>query len=168
MISHLAKFSAFFIVVMMGFALAFHALFYTCERTEDGEDLMTSFGTFARSLLTTFEAMLGSFDFRLFEEAADECALPPWAYDTGVWMLAVYLVVMVILLLNLLIAVLSTAHTEVYKNAEKEFHLARAKLILQSSRAVARRRLPPPLNLVKLVLAVFIDLVYTIYRPMSG
>lgn len=64
---------------------------------------------------------------------------------------------MSVVLLNLLIAVLSTAHDQVYANAEKEFHLARARLIYQSARVVARQRPPPPLNLVKVVVGVIFD-----------
>lgn len=67
------------------------------------------------------------------------------------------MVVMAVVLLNLFIAVLSTAHDEVYVNAEKEYHLARAKLIHQSARVVRRRRPPPPLNLIKLVLGIVLD-----------
>lgn len=69
----------------------------------------------------------------------------------------VYMVILAVVLLNLLIAVLSTAHSKVYDNGDKEFHLARAKLIYQSARVVTRRRPPPPLNLVKAVLGTLID-----------
>lgn len=67
------------------------------------------------------------------------------------------MITMSVVLLNLLIAVLSTAHEKVYANAEKEFHLARARLIYQSARVVARRRPPPPLNLVKVAVGVLLD-----------
>lgn len=76
----------------------------------------------------------------------------------------VYTITMSVVLLNLLIAVLSTAHDEVYVNAEKEFHLARARLIVQSARSVAHRRPPPPLNLMKLGLGVLIDVFTEISR----
>lgn len=69
------------------------------------------------------------------------------------------MVIMGVVLLNLLIAVLSTAHDKVYANAEKEFHLARARLIYQSARVVERRRPPPPLNLIKLVGGILVDFV---------
>lgn len=71
---------------------------------------------------------------------------------------------MSVVLLNLLIAVLSTAHDEVYKNAEKEFHLARARLIAQSARSVALRRPPPPLNLVKAMFGLAVDTATEVYR----
>lgn len=74
------------------------------------------------------------------------------------------MVTMSVVLLNLLIAVLSTAHDEVYVNAEKEFHLARARLIVQSARSVARRRPPPPLNLLKVVSGVVVDTAMEAYR----
>lgn len=76
----------------------------------------------------------------------------------------IYMVTMSVVLLNLLIAVLSTAHDEVYANAEKEFHLARARLIVQSARSVAHRRPPPPLNLLKVISGVVADTATEVYR----
>eukprot|EP00903_Cladosiphon_okamuranus_P014650 g13585.t1 len=78
----------------------------------------------------------------------------------------VYMVTMAVVLLNLLIAVLSTAHDKVYASSEKEFHLARAKLIFQSARVVARRRPPTPLNLVKVVSGVLVDTLNELYRAI--
>lgn len=52
------------------------------------------------------------------------------------------------------IAVLSTAHFEVYKNADKQFHLARAKIILQSREDVLHDVLPPPFSLIKPILGL--------------
>lgn len=75
-----------------------------------------------------------------------------------------YMVTMSVVLLNLLIAVLSTAHDEVYANAEKEFHIARARLIVQSARSVARHRPPPPLNLVKVFSGVVVDAATELVR----
>lgn len=74
------------------------------------------------------------------------------------------MVVMAMVLLNLFIAVLSTAHDEVYENAEKEYHLAGAKLIHQSAGVVKCRRPPPPLNLVKLVLGMLLDTMTEVPR----
>lgn len=74
------------------------------------------------------------------------------------------MVTMSVVLLNLLIAVLSTAHDEVYANAEKEFHLARARLIYQSARVIAERRPPPPLNLMKVAFGLVVDVVTEVWR----
>lgn len=109
MLSHLARFSVFLFVVMASFALAFHAMFFTCDGDLE-PDLHDAFGTFWSSLLTMFQAMFGGFGFDLFNEA-DACNRPSWAYDASVWMLVGYEVIMAILLLNLLIAVLSTVRS---------------------------------------------------------
>ena len=103
--SHLARFAVFLLVVMASFALAFHALFFTCDGVEPS--LEDAFGTFWRSMLTMFESMLGGFDFDVLL-SADECNRPSWAYEASVWMLAGYEIIMAILLLNLLIAVMAT------------------------------------------------------------
>lgn len=163
MLSQLARFSLFLVVLMTSFALTFHALFYACG---DDVDTGESFGSFTASLLTTFAAMLGNFDFDVFK-AVPECGQPKWAYDVGVIILVVYEILMAILLLNLLIAVLSTAHAKVYANDKKEFNLARTKLILYSSRNVATERLPPPLILLKAVLGIVVDTGHTLYVAAS-
>lgn len=156
MLSHLARFSVFLVVVMASFAVAFHALFFACEK-QQAADLVEYFGSFWTSLLFLFRAMFGDIDFSIFKDA-DLCSNNPrWAYDVSVWLLVVYLVIMSILLMNLLIAILTTVHADVYANAEKEFHLTRAKLVLQIGHAVAQCDLPAPLNLVKVLLGVGVD-----------
>ncbi|CAM9266991.1 unnamed protein product [Ectocarpus sp. 4 AP-2014] len=168
MISDTLRFSAFISVVMLSFALAFHAVFHTCGEFEDptcntNDDpdfpLRDAFGTFGRSFVTVFSAALGGPDFELYEAAGSECRckLPDGAREAGIFLMVVYMVMMAVVLLNLLIAVLSTAHSKVYDNGDKEFHLARAKLIYQSARVVTRRRPPPPFNLVKAVVGTLID-----------
>ncbi|CAN0442122.1 unnamed protein product [Ectocarpus sp. 12 AP-2014] len=175
MMSHMLRFSAFIAMVMLSFALAFHAVFHTCgeysepQCTLDDDDafpLRDAFGTFGDSLLTVFSSALGGPEFDLFDDAGSDCRcnLPRGARSAGISMMVVYTITMSVVLLNLLIAVLSTAHDEVYVNAEKEFHLARARLVVQSARSVAHRRPPAPLNLVKLGFGVLIDLFTEIWR----
>lgn len=69
------------------------------------------------------------------------------------------MITMGVVLLNLLIAVLSTAHDKVYENAEKEFHLARARLIYQSAHVVANMRPPPPFNLIQVAFGLVLDML---------
>lgn len=107
MMSHLARFSVFVGVLIMSFAVAFHALFYECK----DDYLQKAYGTVARSCLTMFRAMLGDFYFDDLTAAKEYCRLP-WAMDAAVGLLVLYLVLVAILLLNLLIAVLSTVHAE--------------------------------------------------------
>lgn len=51
------------------------------------------------------------------------------------------------------------ADLKVYENGEKEFHLARTRLIQQSARAVAHGRIPPPFNLVQLFSGFVVDAI---------
>lgn len=165
MLSHLARFSVFLVVVMASYALAFHSLYVTCD-SANAPELAPAFGTFWSSWLFLFGAMLGNFEYSVFDEA-EECNRPSWAYDVSVWMLVTYELIMAILLLNLLIAVLSTVHAKVDENAEQEFHLTRAKLVTNVGRSVAESRLPPPLNLLKAGVGVVIDIGHSLWQLLA-
>lgn len=157
MVSHTLRFAAFIVVVVSSFSLAFYALFFTCSK----DSLLGGrFGTFGASVLTVFEAGLGQFDFTDFDDVEVQCpdhAAPGRVHHAAIFLLVMYLIIMAVVLLNLLIAVLSTAHSEVHENGEKEYHLARTRLIAQSARAVARRRIPPPFNLIPPIMGVVFD-----------
>lgn len=76
-------------VVMAGFALAFHAVFFSCDVTSSLGD---SFGTFASALLFVFEAPLGEFSFEIFDDVGVQCpdhASPGQASDAGIFLLVV-------------------------------------------------------------------------------
>lgn len=169
MVTQLAQFSLVLLLVMLGFAASFSALYgehtVLVERNLgdscDVHDhpIVVAFGTIGAALLTTFGAMLGEFDFETFSASyenddGEDCGTVRYQ-EAGVTLMSVYLVIMAIMLLNLLIAVLSTAHTEIQANAPKEFQLARAKIILQSGEDVLDDVLPPPFNLIKPVLGTF-------------
>ncbi|CAM9784847.1 unnamed protein product, partial [Scytosiphon promiscuus] len=158
MLSQTLRFSVFLVIFMASFALSFQSLFHGCD---NDSMLGESFGHFHQALVVVFGAPLGDFSFHeLFDEAADQCPDHPasnWVGDAGTLLLVAYLVVMAVILFNLLIAILSTAHFEVHKNGEQEFHAARARLIVQSARAVARRRIAPPLNLLQIVPGLLVD-----------
>lgn len=106
--SHTVRFSAFIVLVMASFSLAFHALFFSC----DGDTTLGGrFGTFSHSLLTTFEAALGQFYADDFDDIGSQCPnlpAPGRSRHAGMFLLVTYLIVMAVVLLNLLIAVLST------------------------------------------------------------
>lgn len=163
MISFLARFSAFIVLVMCSFALAFFTLFSECSPDESSEeDLAEAFRTFESSLITVFEAALGQFEIRDFDEEREDphdqfCGKPPAVRDAGIFIMVLYLIVMAILMMNLLIAILTTAHSTMYSNAEKEFQVTRINLIQKSARGVANGRVPPPLNLVAQSLSLLID-----------
>ncbi|CAM9693566.1 unnamed protein product, partial [Ectocarpus sp. 12 AP-2014] len=85
--------------------------------------------TFGDSFVTVFTYALGGPDFEAFQLAGGDCRcdLPEGARNAGIFLLVVYMITMTVVLLNLLVAVLSTTHGKVYANAEKEFHHARAR-----------------------------------------
>ena len=135
----LLQFAIVLLVVMMGFAMALYPLL----RNDN------SF-TFDAILLLLFQTLLSDVEaFGEFEESTQN------RYSTvGRLLLAVYLVVMTIMLLNLLIAVLSTKHTKVDVNIDREFKVSRARIIEHYRLAVAFNILPAPFNLWQLVLTL--------------
>ncbi|CAN0416249.1 unnamed protein product [Ascophyllum nodosum] len=157
--SHTVRFSAFIVVVLTSYALAFHAIFATCD---EGSGLDEKFGTFGAALLSVFSAGLGEFgdildDFAGAEEYCAENPAPRLLEPAGVVLLLGYLVVNGCIcprapqpgtyLLNLLIS----------SKGEMEFHLARTRLILQNSLAVAHRRIPAPFNLIQVGIGFVFD-----------
>lgn len=155
MLTHLVRFSAFLFTILVSFALAFYVFFISCY--EDDERVQASYGTLHSSMLTMFRAILGDFDFDVIRDAEDSCGRPAWANEISNLLLVIYLVIMTVLLLNLLIAILSTVHSKMDENATKAFYLVRSRAIQQNWRAVVDRRFPPPLNLVSPLLGCIAD-----------
>ncbi|CAM9341169.1 unnamed protein product, partial [Choristocarpus tenellus] len=125
MCRELLMFGAVIITIMLGFSSAFYA-FFGGNSGIIHDPPLEGFSTYTNTVLTMFRAMLGDFSFEDFSEAEYG--------DVGKVLLVVYLTIMSIMLLNLLIAVLSTVHSEVNTNADKEFNVSRAHLILQYTR----------------------------------
>ncbi|CAN0037159.1 unnamed protein product, partial [Scytosiphon promiscuus] len=159
MLFHLVRFSIFMVVVMCSFALAFHSL-YSSPNCGDGDDLYEVYSTFHDSLLDMFMAMLGDTSFEHFQKSLNPtCKGPSWEFDAGIFLLVTYIVIMAILMLNLLIAILSTVHDKVSENSVTEFHLARCQFIQASASGVEKGLLPPPFNLFMVLLMVVVDFV---------
>lgn len=134
MMREMFRFATVLLVVMLGFTLSFHALF----RADD---------TYGTTCLNLFKAMLG--EVGLFDEISGD------EYENryepvATLLLVVYLVVITIVLLNLLIAVLSTSHTKVDQHADREYKVLKAHLIKHYRFFVREDLLPAPFNLVQL------------------
>lgn len=116
--------------------MSFFALFSECEVQSGHAQSCHSdehkFDSFEGSLLIMFDAMLGNVEFDMFDKYDSPCPNPV----VGTLLLALYMIVMTILLLNLLIAVLSTEHSDVYQNIKQEFQLVRAKIIYKSAASI--------------------------------
>ena len=136
MAGQLVQFGLVMLVVMLGFALSFFALFSDVD----------SYGV---TMLTLFKVMLG--DTAFFDEFEDEDRN---RYETvAAVLLGVYLVIFTIMLLNLLIAVLSTSHAQVQENAEREFKVSKARLIERYRVVVDKDVLPVPFNILQLLVS---------------
>ena len=98
-------------------------------------------------------------NFEFFDEDVDDCNGPIWEYDAGIALLVLYMVIMAILMLNLLIAVLSTVHDAVNDHSELEFQLSRNQIIQRQTYEVQKDRLPPPFSLVLETTLVAADVV---------
>ena len=110
MASVLMQFGVILVVVVMGFATSFFALFRDVD-------------SFGETLLYLFKTILG--DVELFDELED-ISREQYAV-VGYLLLVVFVIVVTIMLLNLLIAILSTAHADVHSNTEKEFKVSTAR-----------------------------------------
>lgn len=127
----LLKFGFVLVVVMIGFAMSFHVLFRDVD-------------TFGETLLDLFKAMLG--DVAFFDFFSDD------AYErVAIVLLVVYLCIVTIMLLNLLVAILSTSHAQVQDNVGREFKVSKARMIQHYQTVVERRLLPAPFNLLQFV-----------------
>lgn len=126
----MVEFAMVLLVVLLGFTMSFHALF-------------RDFDSYGETCLNLLKAMLG--EVSLFDEFPDE------RYEAvATVLLVVYLIIITIMMLNLLIAVLSTSHARVQEHAEQEYRLLKARLIQHYRLVVRDDLLPAPFNLVQL------------------
>lgn len=135
MMREMFRFALILLVVMLGFTLSFHALF----RTDDT--------TYGRTCLNLFKAMLGEVGF--FDEFAEDRYENRYKSVATV-LLVMYLIIITVVLLNLLIAVLTTSHDKVQEHAHQEYRVLQARLIKHYRRVVREDLLPAPFNLVQL------------------
>ena len=133
----LLQFVVILLVVILGFAMALYPLLRDADTF-----------TFGDILLLLFKTLLG--DVEAFEEFGDSARN---RYSSiGNVLLVLYLVVMTIMLLNLLIAVLSTAHAKVEMNSDKELEVSKVRVVEHYRLIVALDVLPAPFNLVQFIL----------------
>lgn len=127
------QFAVVLVVVTLGFTVSFHALF-------------RNFDTYAYTWLNLFKAMLA--DLAYFNEFPDE------RFEAvATVLLVVYVITNGVMLLNLLIAVLSTTHAKVQENVEHEYSVIKARLIQRYRLVVGEDLLPAPFNLLQILFA---------------
>ena len=144
----LVRFALILLVVILGFAMALFSLL------RDADNFTFHFGDI---MLLLFKTLLG--DVEAFEEFSDTAG-NRYSF-AGNLLLVLYLVVMTIMLLNLLIAVLSTAHAKVEMNADKELEVAKVRVVEHYRLIVALDILPAPFNLVQIIFMKLLPFVFT-------
>ncbi|CAB1104558.1 unnamed protein product [Ectocarpus sp. CCAP 1310/34] len=127
----LLKFGFVMAVILLGFIMAFHVQF-------------RDFDSFGESFLDLFKAMLGDNDF--FKVFSGD------TYDfVATFLLVVGLFIVTVMLLNLLVAILSTSHAQVAENIDREFKVSIARMMDHYQLVVTNDMLPTPFNLLQLV-----------------
>jgi len=104
------RFCVIYLVFLLGFSQAFFILFDN-----------NGFGGFLKSVKSCFFGMLGDFEV---EEYADTTF-----HTVSVSLLIVYVVVVTILLLNLLVAMMGDTYGNIIEDADKQWHLERARIV---------------------------------------
>ncbi|CAM9508523.1 unnamed protein product [Scytosiphon promiscuus] len=131
--------------IMMGFTVSFFAIFGEYE-------------SYGGVWLSVFKAMLGevnAFDV-LYEES-------PYK-DVARLLLVLYLIVVAVMLLNLLIAVLSTEHAKVERQQDRAFRESKVRIMKLYTRQVDADLVPSPFNLVQLALWLMASAVDGLFR----
>ncbi|XP_067932842.1 transient receptor potential cation channel subfamily V member 5-like [Watersipora subatra] len=104
-------------VVFIAFALSFHNMFKTIIN-DDVQTFYTVFG----SLMALFQFTLGEFEYDEFKKTST-----PWL---TMIVFVIFMLMMPILLLNMLIAMMSSTFYEVIKKSEKDWILQWAKIVI--------------------------------------
>lgn len=134
MTAEIVQFGLVALVVILGFTMSFYSLFRTSGKG------------YGSTWLDLFGVILG--DIEWVEEIPDDSYNPV----PGILFVA-FNIIMTIMLLNLLVAVLTTSHAKIEANADREFKVSKARLIEHYRMVVDERTLPAPFNLVQHVLS---------------
>ena len=131
-------------VTLMGFAFIMTALYksHYPSRSFGEIGIAGSYDDLTQTTWTLFKVLLGEAELNFAGEER-EVAL------TVVF--AVYVFVMVVLMLNLLIAVLSSAHTEVADTINEEVSYMKSVVTINAQEATNLSLVPPPFNLLQIV-----------------
>eukprot|EP00039_Didymoeca_costata_P012591 m.182200 g.182200 ORF g.182200 m.182200 type:complete len:776 (-) comp15523_c0_seq17:189-2516(-) len=133
----LAKFLVFLAMFMVAFSLALTKVY------ENSTDPSGPLGSVWRTLETLGWALFGLVELDMLEPSTGEFRDSTEAM--GKVLFAIYMITVFILLINLLIAMLSSTYNRISSNADIEWKYARAMLIRSYQEAPI---VPPPLNLI--------------------
>lgn len=149
MLGEIVHFGVVMGVIMMGFTVGFFAL------------LNGAYLSFGQIWVLTFKAMLG--EIGAFDDVSDEAAYG----DALTVLLVVYLIIMAVVLLNLLIAVLSTEHAKADGRSDLECNVSKVRMIRLYRRVVDADLMPPPFNLMQLAIMIPFEAYDTLSRLLA-
>ena len=133
----MANFLIVMAVMLLGFIVAMYGLVSHAD---------PHYSTYLATFSTLFYAVLGDFgDATAFDEHIDE----PWINATAHLVMSVYLLTLMLLCLNLLIAFLTDAYTQVSDDKDKAFATSRASAVVDIGQAMRNGMLQAPLNLLQ-------------------
>eukprot|EP00042_Codosiga_hollandica_P020931 m.70214 g.70214 ORF g.70214 m.70214 type:complete len:725 (-) comp50117_c1_seq1:145-2319(-) len=138
----LYKFAAVLLVFILAFSIALTKVFQSMERLTENTDSDQALGTLPRCLHWLFFSLFGQGSLVVFDIHGDHDL---HIRAVGEFLFGIFMVIVVILLLNLLIAMINQTYQKVQDNSDVEWKFLRAKLIREFEQCSA---FPPPLNLI--------------------
>ena len=139
------------LVVWMAIMLSFGVCMYHIYKEKHPD----SYGDILTTSITLMSAAMGDFDYEPFAEDTDK---------TGTFLLTLYLIVVLVLLLNLVIAKLSSTYEKLSEKAVPEWCMVYANIVAdcQTPHRITVTCLAPPFNLFVLVLAPILCLWFNV------
>lgn len=139
MLRDVAPFLFVFLIFVLGFGIALHGMFPE-----------KSFGSVGLTFLTLFDAALGQHEFEVFD------GQDPFVQFVGSSLMVLYIVFVMIVLLNLIVARMSSTHDKISDNAVEIWSKVQAKNVDEFVMIYDRNplcMLPAPLNLFPILVA---------------
>eukprot|EP01083_Nonionella_stella_P122850 369792_1 len=156
MMDDIAAFFEIMFILFLGFAFALMFIL---------GDVHPDFDTPLNSALTLFIAIVAEFDFGAFSEETDDDTNSSLVYF-GYGVMILYLIIGSLVLLNLLVAMMATTYEHIDQNATSEIIFARFQLALSLDDDPSF--MPPPLNLLAMVLVVIFYAIEWIIKTVSN
>ena len=117
----------------------------SAHRNFSGADPVGGYETNGQTLLTLFAAALGDFSMDF-----GEAHYRSFFSTNARLMMGVFIATITLLCLNLLIAFLTDAYTQVSEDKDKAFAWTRAAAVVETGERVRQGILPPPLNILQM------------------
>jgi len=141
MASQIISFFVVYAICILGFGITFYGLFY---------EVNDSYSTAGYTFLTLLQNTLVNFDFTVFQTNSNVVNI------LGMVLLTTFLIFTAIILMNLLIAQMSNTYQTIKEKATRKWSIGFAELVKDYVLIKERHvfcMLPPPLNIITIVIA---------------